>query len=188
MGPFGLKRRAEAAADFDERSDIIRLGRPGGVSGGRGSGKFTPTAYALIRAQAAPGGHGADRRGSQDGEEVLEQPAQPVPMGLAGLRSVWPAGAPLAALASAAPVDAATPPQVMAQQLAAGAAPAVTGWVEQIRALVAQAQSLEDIRNGLERLLPDMTLDQYAAAMAQALAAAQLAGRYEVLQEAAGNG
>ena len=29
---------------------------------------------------------------------------------------------------------------------------------------------------------------EYAAAMAEALAAAQLAGRYEVLQEAAGNG
>lgn len=51
-----------------------------------------------------------------------------------------------------------------------------------------RAQSLDDIRNGLEQLLPDMTLDQYAAAMAQALAAAQLAGRYEVLQEAGGLG
>ena len=29
-----------------------------------------------------------------------------------------------------------------------------------------------------------MTLDQYAAAMAEALRAAELAGRYEVLQEA----
>ena len=34
------------------------------------------------------------------------------------------------------------------------------------------------------RLLPGMSLDQYAAAMAEALAAAQLAGRYEVLNEA----
>jgi hypothetical protein len=47
---------------------------------------------------------------------------------------------------------------------------------------------LEEIRDGLAALSPDMTLDQYAAAMAEALAAAQLAGRYEVLQEAAGNG
>ena len=64
----------------------------------------------------------------------------------------------------------------------------MTGWLAQIRALVERAQSLDDIRNGLEQLLPDMTLDQYAAAMAQALAAAQLAGRYEVLQEAGGLG
>ena len=48
--------------------------------------------------------------------------------------------------------------------------------------------SLEDIRDGLVQLIPDMTLEQYAAAMSEALAAAQLAGRYEVLQEAAGNG
>lgn len=33
-----------------------------------------------------------------------------------------------------------------------------------------------------------MSLDDYAAAMAEALAAAQLAGRYEVLQEAGANG
>ena len=120
----------------------------------------------------------------QDGEPVLQQPAQPMPFGLAGLRAAWPADAPLAALAAATPGAAATPPQAMAQQLAAGAAPAVTGWLAQIRALVERAQSLDDIRNGLEQLLPDMTLDQYAAAMAQALAAAQLAGRYEVLNEA----
>ena len=124
----------------------------------------------------------------QDGEPVLQQPAQPMPFGLAGLRAAWPADAPLATLAAATPGAAATPPQAMAQQLAAGAAPAVTGWLAQIRALVERAQSLDDIRNGLEQLLPDMTLDQYAAAMAQALAAAQLAGRYEVLQEAGGLG
>ena len=124
----------------------------------------------------------------QEGEPVLQQPAQPMPFGLAGLRAAWPADAPLAALAAATPGAAATPPQAMAQQLAAGAAPAVTGWLAQIRALVERAQSLDDIRNGLEQLLPDMTLDQYAAAMAQALAAAQLAGRYEVLQEAGGLG
>lgn len=124
----------------------------------------------------------------QDGEPVLQQPAQPMPFSLAGLRAAWPADAPLAALAAATPDAAATPPQAMAQQLAAGAAPAVTGWLAQIRALVERAQSLDDIRNGLEQLLPDMTLDQYAAAMAQALAAAQLAGRYEVLQEAGGLG
>ena len=50
------------------------------------------------------------------------------------------------------------------------------------------AASLQDIRDGLEQLLPDMTLEQYAQAMAEALAAAQLAGRYEVLQEAGGIG
>lgn len=63
----------------------------------------------------------------------------------------------------------------------------ITGvWIERIRALVDQAESLEAIRDGLAELLPDMNLEQYAEAMAQALAAAALQGRYEILQEAAG--
>ena len=79
-------------------------------------------------------------------------------------------------------------PQLQADQLARSAAPAGAAWVDQIRALVDGAASLQDIRDGLEQLLPDMTLEQYAQAMAEALAAAQLAGRYEVLQEAGGIG
>ena len=93
-----------------------------------------------------------------------------------------------AAAAAQPPLAAASPQTAMAPQLAAAARAPAAAWVEQIRALVEQAASLEDIRDGLAALSPDMTLDQYAAAMAEALAAAQLAGRYEVLQEAAGNG
>ena len=96
--------------------------------------------------------------------------------------------ATLAALPTpAAPTDP-TPPQAMAGQLARAAAPALGDWMAQIRTLVQQANSLQDIRDGLEALLPGMTLDQYAAAMAEAMAAAQLAGRYEVMQDAGGLG
>ncbi|MCP4468994.1 MAG: DUF935 domain-containing protein [Halieaceae bacterium] len=63
----------------------------------------------------------------------------------------------------------------------------ITGeWIAQIRALVESAQTLEQIRDGLVELLPDMTLEEYAEAMAQALAAAALKGRYDIVQEAAG--
>ena len=65
-------------------------------------------------------------------------------------------------------------------------APAVGAWIDQVRDLVMRAQSLAEIRDGLDALLPGMTLDQYAAAMAEALRAAEGAGRYEVMQEAAG--
>ncbi len=81
------------------------------------------------------------------------------------------------------PLDA---PDAMQARLAQQMQPALDGWVEQIRALVERATSLEEIRDGLEALLPGMTLEQYAQAMAEALAAAALAGRYDVLQEAAG--
>ena len=76
----------------------------------------------------------------------------------------------------------------MLPQLAANVRAPAAAWVEQIRALVSRSNSLEDIRDGLAKLDPNMSLDDYAAAMAEALAAAQLAGRYEVLQEAGANG
>ncbi|MDT4866243.1 hypothetical protein FQZ97_1010900 [compost metagenome] len=58
-------------------------------------------------------------------------------------------------------------------------------WIARIRQLVEQAESLEQIRDGLAELLPNMTIEQYAEAMAQALAAAALQGRLDIVQEAA---
>jgi hypothetical protein len=71
----------------------------------------------------------------------------------------------------------------MQTQLGSQLEKATGPWFAQIRKLVESAASLDEIRDGLERLIPGMTLDQYAQAMAEALAAAQLAGRTEVLQE-----
>ncbi|MCR3772057.1 DUF935 domain-containing protein, partial [Pseudomonas aeruginosa] len=72
------------------------------------------------------------------------------------------------------------------QQLDDALRPTTNRWIDQVRALVQSASSLDEIRDGLEQLLPDMTLEQYADAMAQALAAAALQGRVEILQEVAG--
>ena len=124
----------------------------------------------------------------QAGEPVLQAGASTTwRQGVAATSSRawrWPLG--VAATAAQAPVAAqsVSPPLAMAPQLAASARAPAAAWVEQIRALVMQASTLEDIRDGLVQLAPDMTLDDYAAAMAEALAAAELAGRYEVLQEA----
>lgn len=96
----------------------------------------------------------------------------------------WPLGVAVTAAQAPVAVQSVSPPLAMAPQLAASARAPAAAWVEQIRALVMQASTLEDIRDGLVQLAPDMTLDDYAAAMAEALAAAELAGRYEVLQEA----
>lgn len=63
----------------------------------------------------------------------------------------------------------------------------VTGeWIDRIRVLVETADSLDAIRDGLVELVPDMDLTRYAEAMAHALAAAALKGRYDIVQEAAG--
>lgn len=77
-------------------------------------------------------------------------------------------------------------PKTAVEQLDDAMRPSTDQWIDQIRALVQNASSLDEIRDGLEQLLPDMSLDQYAAAMAQALAAAALQGRVEILQEVAG--
>jgi len=82
----------------------------------------------------------------------------------------------------------AQPAAQMAARLSAEMAPATDRWLEQVRDLVMQAQSLQDVRDGLEALLPELSLQDYADAMTAALAAARLAGRYEILQEAARGG
>lgn len=82
------------------------------------------------------------------------------------------------------PISALAPPQIMQPQLATAAAPAVGGWMTLVHELVMQAESLDQIRDGLDRLIPNMTLDQYAAAMAEALTTAKLVGRYEVMKDA----
>lgn len=88
-----------------------------------------------------------------------------------------------AAFAEGAPVLP-DPPALQSTRASAEISPAMAAWINQIKALVDSATSLQDIRDGLMKLAPDMSLDQYTAAMQRALAAAALAGRYEILQEA----
>lgn len=97
-------------------------------------------------------------------------------------------GAGLAAASAIAPPSAVTPPDPASQQadlLGRRAAPALDAWVGQIRELAAKAGSLQELRDGLLALAPHMSLDDYSRAMTEALTAAALAGRFEVLQEAA---
>ena len=127
------------------------------------------------------------------GQAVLGVAAAAGPAGPGAVPAAVP-GAPaapvaaMAALAARAAQAQGSPVPALAGQLSRVAAPAVDGWLAAVQALVEGAQSLQEVRDGLERLLPDMQLGEYAAAMAQALSCAQLAGRYEVLQEAAALG
>ncbi|MBU1352107.1 MAG: DUF935 domain-containing protein [Gammaproteobacteria bacterium] len=121
----------------------------------------------------------------QDGEPVL-MPANQQPMPL--LPTATAATTALVPITGTAAPGELPPPQQMQPQLAGNLAPAVGAWLDQVRDLVMTAQSLAEIRDGLDALLPDMTLDQYAAAMAVALRSAEMAGRYEVMQEASGSG
>lgn len=68
----------------------------------------------------------------------------------------------------------------MAQQL--GGRVDLAPWIDSIRAEADRATSLEDLRERLVELSIDMSLDQYAAALREALTAAALAGSVEALR------
>jgi phage gp29-like protein len=75
------------------------------------------------------------------------------------------------------------PPARMAAQLDRTLAPIGRQWTEQIKQAVDRAESLEELREYLLRLAPEMSLDEYADVMAEAMTAATLAGRYEISEE-----
>jgi phage gp29-like protein len=91
---------------------------------------------------------------------------------------------PATAATTAQPTDPQDPPARMVDQLDTAVSPAIDGWLAQIRELAGRVDSLDALREGILQLASDMSLDQYAEAIAQGLAAAALAGRYEILQEA----
>lgn len=63
---------------------------------------------------------------------------------------------------------------------------ALDAMIEQIRALVEQAGSLEELRDKLTDLYPALEAQAFARVMQQALAAATLAGRFDILEQAGG--
>lgn len=68
--------------------------------------------------------------------------------------------------------------------LARRADPIVAGWIDQIEALVRRAGSLEEIRDGLLALLPDIDTDQFGQVMQHALTIAGVAGMGDARDDA----
>lgn len=56
-------------------------------------------------------------------------------------------------------------------------------WINRIRELVMNAESLDAIRDGLTELLPDMSIAEYSTVMTEALRVAELNGRSEIMDE-----
>lgn len=102
---------------------------------------------------------------------------------------ITPTAEPSAAPGGQIPRAAATAqtPEAMLPRTSANVSQPAEAWITQLQQLVMsdQISTLEDLRDALDKLLPGLSLDEYANAMAKALAAAALAGRYEILQEAA---
>ena len=62
--------------------------------------------------------------------------------------------------------------------------PIIDNWIDKIRTLSGQVENLEQFRDELLRIMPEMDLQQYTNAMAIALSAANLSGRESVVSEA----
>lgn len=70
--------------------------------------------------------------------------------------------------------------------IAREADPIIDGWVDQIDALVQRARSLEEIRDGLLELLPDLSTERLGQAMQRALAVAGIAGMSDAADDSNG--
>lgn len=77
---------------------------------------------------------------------------------------------------------AADPSGPLADQLDARIKPTGERWASQVRKLVDDAKSLEELQAQLLELAPDMSLGDYATAFAEAMTVANLAGRYDLIQ------
>lgn len=163
LAPGGIRRAPRLKLTIEEPEDI---------------GQYAESLPKLVGMGMRIGRQWAQERLSipepDEGEDILKAPATAPVTGLAAL-TAQPGQQP-----------AGDPPAQMVPRTSRAVGPAVTDWVDQIRGLVERAQSLEEIRDGLESLYPNLSVDDYALRMAQALTAAALAGRYEILQEVAG--
>ncbi len=121
----------------------------------------------------------------QKDEAVLQPAQQPSYMDMMGGFGALSARHHIAALSASQEL---TPAQAQAHRLAKDVAPTTDDWINKIRTLVERAKSLEEVRDGLLELAPCMGLDDYTAAMQEALAAAALAGRADIVGQANGNG
>lgn len=85
----------------------------------------------------------------------------------------------LAALSAQLP-DQPAPPDDLADQLAAQAAPAIAAWIDRIEAMASQAESLEALKGLVLAAYGSLPRDQLTQALAAATLTAHLAGRYDV--------
>jgi phage gp29-like protein len=117
----------------------------------------------------------------ENDEPILQTPAAAAP-------TPRPATASAALATQPAPEEPQTISDLQSEQLGKNLMPVMDDWIGKIRALVESADSLEAIRDGLLDLYPDLKTDDFTEAMAEALSASALAGRYDILEQAGGLG
>ncbi|WP_052052509.1 DUF935 domain-containing protein [Halomonas salina] len=123
---------------------------------------------------------GIPRAGEDD--ELL-QPKPSAPNSPFGALKAAQARPPLAALREGEPTHEGEEQAAQLATLEDAAAPTIEAQIDAIRAAVNDAESLEDLQGRLVELAGELSLDDFAEVMGDALAAAQLAGRHDLLEE-----
>ncbi len=95
-----------------------------------------------------------------------------------------PAGTEPALVQLAAPAATADRVDGMLPTLAQGADATLLAWTAAVRKIVDEAKDLADLRDRLIEAYPAMSLTELANGMQAAFSAAQLAGRFDILQQA----
>ncbi|WP_099068883.1 phage portal protein family protein [Nostoc linckia] len=108
--------------------------------------------------------------------ESLEQYKRTQPVSLSTSRSL-----PIAANFAETEKDGV---DLYAAQLQERSAPIVSSWIEQIRGLVQESESFEEVRDRLFDLFPKLNTTDFTELMAQAMMATEAGGRFEVINEA----
>ncbi|MDT8428502.1 MAG: DUF935 domain-containing protein [Pseudomonadales bacterium] len=117
-----------------------------------------------------------------DDDEVLQAAPPAAPVSPFGAFRALPGPGTAALMQPALKPLSVDAPQVQLSRLESAADVHIEQWVEQIREQVMQARDLDDLRNRLVTLLPGLSIDQFADVMTDALSAAHLAGRYDILE------
>ena len=126
-----------------------------------------------------------------DEDEVLQAKAKPVPFApgeaapgenAPGDQSDNKTGVAAARIAALKSGTALSSDAVPAQIETALKIDPMTGWIEQIRKVVDEAESLEALRDRLVEMTAELDTGSLADALAEAMAAAHLAGRYDLME------
>ncbi len=166
-GIDGLKRCPRLVFDVSQREDIAAYS------------DALPKLAALFNIPAPWARERLGIPAPEDGEEILRAPAAPAAAG--GNPNKPPDPATLTAL-SATPGEPNTPDVQLADQLAIEAAPAMDVLIADIRLMAANANSLEELRDGLLAAYADLPADKLTAVMSLGFAVADLVGRDQVGQ------
>lgn len=117
-----------------------------------------------------------------DQDEVLQAKAKPVPVTPAE-NTPGDQDDIVAARIAALKSDTALASDIVPAQIEAGLKDDQAAvWIEQIRKVVDEVDSLEALRNRLVEMTAELGNDGFADALAEAMAAAHLAGRYDLME------